>query len=1001
MPFIKKTDARGSQPPTDACHLFIGRTGELLFFVQNILKLDEPTHNIISISGQGGVGKSTLLARFIDEMHTPAFHDSCLAALVDERHTTPVSMMEHFAHQLQITGTFAQALKRYKEAIRLLHTGQETLQDRVWHSAPDFAGAAVEAIPLAGPLLREGVKVTTRHFLDKYDSAQGRMGAGEDPVAELTRVFVAELNRLTETRVTLSTLREKRWRRIILFFDTFEQLAEQAVPWLLDHLLEADINGRGMVLVVAGRDPLERATSGTFKRWLPHYENNTIYSIALDSFTEDETRAYLTQRGITDPARMHTIWQLSRGLPLYLGLLTANLLGKVDPMKDVVDNFLRWIPEQEQVKRRLALDGALFSRPFNLDDVEAFPYVSEHDRPMLYRWLSEQPFVRSNMQDGRYSYHDLAKELFSRHLYQHSKKGYYSTRRALAEYYQHLLEEVHIAGSEELDRTGEWLDLTLAVAHQLFLLPDEVSYFKAIVQLLKTSDYVETDEQKNGEIVKFLRELSRDHATNLALPGARQVAEHMLHYIEGERGSQEHLMTITSLIEKAVHVPSCPPELLAYLYSVQGFAYNHLHQGYQQAIAAFDRALELDPNCASAYNGRGWSYLYLTQYQQAKPNFDRAIALNPNEAGAYNGRGIFYREIKEYRQAKADFTRLIKLHPKLAWGYIQHGRTCTNLKEYQQAIADFEHALELAPYSIAAYQGLRQVYMELKEHQQAASILDRLRELNPESPQAYTQRGWTYWDLKEYQQAIADFTHALELDPNQVEAYNGRGWAYRRLKEYQLAIADFHRTLELNPNHPAAYNGLGSIYRELKEYQLAIANFNRWIEINPDGFWAYFQRGHTYLFLKDIKQARLDFTRSWELNSTNLGGSWMTEWSGMCQERYDTTTPERLEAIAATDPQHATAHVCQAVAWWLRRRLEDAIAELEQATSLDPERWDPYFWKGMICASLRRDEEAMAAIEKSLESGLPPVLLAPLRWLAPDRPDFYEQFVNPLLARYE
>src|SRR5260370_3833136 len=30
------------------------------------------------------------------------------------------------------------------------------------------------------------------------------------------------------------------------------------------------------------------------------------------------------QLGITDPIRIDTIWQLSRGLPLYLGLLTSN-----------------------------------------------------------------------------------------------------------------------------------------------------------------------------------------------------------------------------------------------------------------------------------------------------------------------------------------------------------------------------------------------------------------------------------------------------------------------------------------------------------------------------------------------------------------------------------------------------------------------------------------------------------------------------------------------------
>ena len=43
MPFVRKTDSQGPQPPTDTHKLFIGSTGELLFFAQNILKPEEPT----------------------------------------------------------------------------------------------------------------------------------------------------------------------------------------------------------------------------------------------------------------------------------------------------------------------------------------------------------------------------------------------------------------------------------------------------------------------------------------------------------------------------------------------------------------------------------------------------------------------------------------------------------------------------------------------------------------------------------------------------------------------------------------------------------------------------------------------------------------------------------------------------------------------------------------------------------------------------------------------
>ncbi len=53
----------------------------------------------------------------------------------------------------------------------------------------------------------------------------------------------------------------------------------------------------------------------------------------------------------------------------------------------------------------------------------------------------------------------------------------------------------------------------------------------------------------------------------------------------------------------------------------------------------------------------------------------------------------------------------------------------------------------------------------------------------------------------------------------------------------------------------------------------------------------------------------------------------------------------------------------------------------------------------MIYASLKRDGQAIAAIQKSLESGLSPVLLAPLRWLEQIRPEFYENYAKALLAR--
>ena len=127
----------------------------------------------------------------------------------------------------------------------------------------------------------------------------------------------------------------------------------------------------------------------------------------------------------------------------------------------------------------------------------------------------------------------------------------------------------------------------------------------------------------------------------------------------------------------------------------------------------------------------------------------------------------------------------------------------------------------------------------------------------------------------------------------------------------------------------------------------------------------------------------------------------MAIWSGMCYNRPDLEVIEQLEIIAATDPENPVAFVCRGVARWLRRDFEEALQELEQAIQVAPEEWDAYFWKGMTYASLGQDEQAIAAIEQSLALGLPPILLTPLRWFEQDRPDFYQQYVLPLMDRYD
>jgi tetratricopeptide (TPR) repeat protein len=336
--------------------------------------------------------------------------------------------------------------------------------------------------------------------------------------------------------------------------------------------------------------------------------------------------------------------------------------------------------------------------------------------------------------------------------------------------------------------------------------------------------------------------------------------------------------------------------------------------------------------------------------------------------------------------------------------YSARGQSHLDLRQYQQAIADLNRALELDPENVSAYCDRGWTYVNRKEYPQAIADFDHALELDPNNASAYSGRGWTYVNREEYPQAIADFDRALELDPGWPAAYNGRGYIHELHQEYQQTLALYERYIKRHPKEPWGYYYRGRTYRGLKSYQQAMEDFNRAIELGPDASWLYWQRGLAYLWLKDIKLASADFLRGWELDWIILENGWMVEWSIMCQERPDVAIPERLETIARFDPQDATAQVCHAVALWFCRLFTEALGEIEKAISSKTGRWspwNPYFWKGMICASLKRDVEAVDAIEKSLELGLPPILLLPLHWWQLERPDFYETFVLPLLARYQ
>jgi tetratricopeptide (TPR) repeat protein len=90
------------------------------------------------------------------------------------------------------------------------------------------------------------------------------------------------------------------------------------------------------------------------------------------------------------------------------------------------------------------------------------------------------------------------------------------------------------------------------------------------------------------------------------------------------------------------------------------------HKGkYSEAISYYDKALNIDPKYALAYNARGLAYTDIGSFDKAINNFNSALKLRPDEGTLYLNRGLVYLKKGDSERAHADYNQAIKINPKL------------------------------------------------------------------------------------------------------------------------------------------------------------------------------------------------------------------------------------------------------------------------------------------------------------------------------------------------
>jgi len=129
----------------------------------------------------------------------------------------------------------------------------------------------------------------------------------------------------------------------------------------------------------------------------------------------------------------------------------------------------------------------------------------------------------------------------------------------------------------------------------------------------------------------------------------------------------------------------------------------------EEALAEFEKALELDPYNAQALYGRGLIYQSEKQHEKAIEDFAAAHGLTPQRAEPLVARAVSYLATDKAKEAVTDLDEAVQADPNSASAWSHRGLAYERLGDKDKARTSYSRALTLRPRDDAAKNGLARV----------------------------------------------------------------------------------------------------------------------------------------------------------------------------------------------------------------------------------------------------------------------------------------------------
>jgi tetratricopeptide (TPR) repeat protein len=158
---------------------------------------------------------------------------------------------------------------------------------------------------------------------------------------------------------------------------------------------------------------------------------------------------------------------------------------------------------------------------------------------------------------------------------------------------------------------------------------------------------------------------------------------------------------------------------------------------YNSSIAHFQRAIEIDPKMARAYDNLGLCYYYENQNDLAIANFEKAIELERGSVHPspwpYLNLGIAQQFLNQLPESEKSLREALRIDPEFAKAHFQLGTVLEDRNKPEEAVAELKQAARLETTYPEPHMALARIYHKIGQEPAAREEVKIYLQLRPHS----------------------------------------------------------------------------------------------------------------------------------------------------------------------------------------------------------------------------------------------------------------------------